>query len=577
MALYHFHSQIISRANGQSACAAAAYRSGEKIKNEFDGITHDYTQKYNVIESVVMLPEHAPAHFAERSKLWNAVEQNEKQMNAQLAREIEFALPRELPLEVQKKIALEFIQEQFVDEGMIADVAFHNPPKMDSKKRPIDCFGNPTDDPEQFIYVNPHLHALLTLRPLDEDGNWETKKQKLYVCEKAGEQKLFTANELKLAEGWEKLFHYESESGAKSWHTKSYATQHPEECAKLLNRYPKCEQVTNEKIENWNSPETFVRWRAAWAEKVNAAYELAGLDLRVDHRTYKEQGLDLIPTVHEGKYITVEEKRLKEEYEERIARGEKAELIHTDVRNLNIAIREHNKEIRMLAEMKMLRIKMEELLHPVMERMEQIGISIAERLENLRIKIILTSIKLKEAVGLKGTADEKILSNQKYIKDLAPVQEERLEELRGQIAGLKKQLSTAIRHSKKETLQQRLEYLQAQVKILEENREYAFVAQNEINELRETSDKIGVRIQGLQQTLDDSVQQYHAERQMASNEDFENINNERCIIRQRLEEDAVKYISTSIFKKEARELDEKIFGGQENVCTLRDDDVQMHF
>lgn len=247
MALYHFHSQIISRANGQSACAAAAYRSGEKIKNEFDGITHDYTQKYNVIESVVMLPEHAPAHFAERSRLWNAVEQNEKQMNAQLAREIEFALPRELPLEVQKKIALEFIQEQFVSQGMIADVAFHNPPKMDSKKRPIDCFGNPTDDPEQFIYVNPHLHALLTLKPLDEDGNWETKKQKLYVCEKAGEQKLFTANELKLAEGWEKLFHYESESGAKSWHTKSYATQHPEECAKLLNRYPKCEQVTNEK------------------------------------------------------------------------------------------------------------------------------------------------------------------------------------------------------------------------------------------------------------------------------------------------------------------------------------------
>ena len=146
MALYHFSAQIISRSNGQSACAAAAYRSGEKIENEYDGITHDYRLKQNVEDAIVLLPENAPADFADRSKLWNSVEQNEKQANAQLSREIEFSLPRELPPEVRKQIALEFIQEQFADQGMVADVCFHNPPKMNSKKQPIDVYGNPTSD-----------------------------------------------------------------------------------------------------------------------------------------------------------------------------------------------------------------------------------------------------------------------------------------------------------------------------------------------------------------------------------------------------------------------------------------------
>jgi len=183
---------------------------------------------------------------------------------------------------------------------------------------------------------------------------------------------MVAVHELKKSEGWEKLFHYESESGIKSWRTKSYAAEHPSECAKLLNRYPQCEQRINEKMELWNSSESLKQWRAAWAEKVNTAYEAAGLDLRVDHRSYEEQGLDLIPTLHEGKYITMEERRLQAEYQEKISRGEKAQLIHTDIRSLNNAIREHNKEIKLLAELRKLQTKMDKIMQPVLTRIEKV-------------------------------------------------------------------------------------------------------------------------------------------------------------------------------------------------------------
>lgn len=555
MALYHFSAQIISRANGQSACAAAAYRSGEKIENEFDGITHDYQQKFNVEHSVVMLPDNAPACFADRKILWNSVEQNEKQMNAQLAREINFALPRELPPEVQRQIALMFIQEQFVDRGMVADVCFHNPPKMNSKKQPVDFYGIPTDEPKQFIYENPHVHIMLPLRPLDVAGNWEPKTQKLYVCEKDGEQKLFSARQLKAEEGWEKIFHYEGVDGKKSWHTKSYAETHPEECAKLINRYPQSEQIVNEKIAEWNSPETLVAWRAAWADAVNVAYEFAGLDEHIDHRSYVAQGLDLIPTVHEGKFITIEEKRWKEEYEINTSQGERAELIHTDVRGLNNAIREHNTEIRMIEEIKKLQNKMQKLLEPVFVHMEHFCNSIAETLEKLRVKIILTSVKLKECVEVKGNADEKIFSNQKYIDELIPVREERLDELRIQVAGLEKKISKTFFYGKKDSLQKKNEQLQAQIALLESNREYAIKAQTEISVLRNTSRRLGMQISSLQLTKEALLQEYHNTECDIPTGGMDEVDSKRIAIRQLVEDAFMSDVSKAAFEKEAEKID----------------------
>ena len=99
MAIYHCSIKIISRGKGKSAVAAAAYRAGEKITNEFDGEIHDYTRKGGVVHTEILLPDHAPAAFSDRAVLWNAVEKTEKAKNAQLAREIELALPVELTQE----------------------------------------------------------------------------------------------------------------------------------------------------------------------------------------------------------------------------------------------------------------------------------------------------------------------------------------------------------------------------------------------------------------------------------------------------------------------------------------------
>ena len=561
MALYHFSASIISRSNGQSACAAAAYRSGEKIENEYDGITHDYRKKQNVDDAIVLLPENAPADFADRSKLWNAVEQNEKQGNAQLSREIEFSLPRELPPEVRKQIAIEFIQEQFVDQGMVADVCFHNPPKMNSKKQPIDVYGNPTSDPSQYIYENPHVHVMLTLRPLDEMGKWEAKKTKLYVCEKDGEQRLFAATSLKEVEGWEKLFNYKMSSGKKEWHTKSYAEEHKDECIELVNRYPKCEQSVNPTVEKWNNPNNVEMWRAVWAEKTNIAYEMAGLDITVDHRSYERQGLDLIPTIHEGKAVTIAEKKLREEYEEKIAAGKTAVLKHTDIRNLNEAIRMHNNEIKIIMEIKKLQVQMQELIKPVVERLEQFGQSIAEKLERIRAEIIVTSSRLRKSVEVKGKADDQILADQQYIKDLAPIRKEKLEELQLQLKSLKKQharMTGLFQERKREELSKRIEILQNEFDVYKGNRKYALQAQREIDGLKVTSEKVGKQIEELQIVHDSKIEEYRGLESMVSDEESLRVRQERLSLRPDIEKEFRFDDGKLNFKLESAKIDKKL-------------------
>ena len=163
MAIYHCSIKIISRGKGKSAIAATAYRSGENLTNEYDGITHDYTRKSGIVHTEVLLPDHAPAAFADRAVLWNAVEKLEKAKNAQLAREIEIALPHELTREQGISLVREYVKEQFVNAGMCADIAIHD--KQDG---------------------NPHAHVMLTIRPIEKDGTWGTKQKKEYILDKGG-------------------------------------------------------------------------------------------------------------------------------------------------------------------------------------------------------------------------------------------------------------------------------------------------------------------------------------------------------------------------------------------------------
>lgn len=118
IAIYHCSIKIISRGKGKSAVAAVAYRSGEKLTNDYDGTTHDFSRKGGIVQTEILLPDDAPREYADRSALWNAVEAVEKSKNAQLSREIEIALPNELSEAECVALAKEFAQRTFVDKGM---------------------------------------------------------------------------------------------------------------------------------------------------------------------------------------------------------------------------------------------------------------------------------------------------------------------------------------------------------------------------------------------------------------------------------------------------------------------------
>ena len=165
MAIYHLCIKIISRGKGKSAVAASAYRSGEKIKNEYDGIVHDFTRKGGIAHTEILLPQNAPQAFLDRGTLWNSVEKIEKSKNSQLAREIEIALPKELNREKQIELVREYVKDNFVNVGMCADIALHD--KNDG---------------------NPHAHILLTMRPLNEDTTWGAKSKKEYILDENGEK-----------------------------------------------------------------------------------------------------------------------------------------------------------------------------------------------------------------------------------------------------------------------------------------------------------------------------------------------------------------------------------------------------
>ena len=151
MADYRLSAQVISRSKGQSSVASAAYRAGARLIDERTGEVHDYGRKGGVTHSQVYLPEGTPEWMADRAQLWNAVEAVERRKDAQLAREVQLSLPHELDQEQRQAMLLDFVQEQFVNHGMIADVAIHAP-------------SGEGDD------RNHHAHIMLTMRELTAEG-----------------------------------------------------------------------------------------------------------------------------------------------------------------------------------------------------------------------------------------------------------------------------------------------------------------------------------------------------------------------------------------------------------------------
>ena len=156
MAIYHFSAKVISRAVGSSAVAAAAYRSADRLRDERLGRSHDFSNKAGVVHSDVLLPEGADEQWRDRERLWNDVEAAELRKDAQLAREIEFAIPREMIEDQGIELARDFVRREFVDRGMIADLNVHWDIGLDG-------------------LAKPHAHVMLTMREIriGEDGNAE--------------------------------------------------------------------------------------------------------------------------------------------------------------------------------------------------------------------------------------------------------------------------------------------------------------------------------------------------------------------------------------------------------------------
>lgn len=200
MAVYHFSTQVFTRSKGHSAVGKAAYRAAEKLHDERLEKTFDYSKKSDVFYKEIMLSKNAPERFLDRETLWNEVEACEKREDSQLAREIEVSLPKELSEEANIKLGKEYIQKEYVNKGMIADVCFHR--------------GHGKDQ--------PHIHAMLTMREVNKEG-------------------------------------------------------------------------FGNKTREWNGRALLQKQREEWANYANKHLAKAGLDIKIDHRSNKDRGIDLEP------------------------------------------------------------------------------------------------------------------------------------------------------------------------------------------------------------------------------------------------------------------------------------------
>ena len=345
MAIYHLEAKMVSRGAGRSAVAASAYLSCSRMLNEYDGVQHDYTRKQGLAWQAVFLPPMALPEWQDREKLWIAVEEAEKTKDSRLAREFVAALPVELSRQQQIALLQSFIREQFVAEGMCADVAIH------------DTDGH-----------NPHAHILLTVRPLTETGAWQYKTEKEYLCIKDGEERGFTAAEFKSAqaEGWEKQYQYKVDK-KKVYMAPSQAEKYGYGRA---SKYPKSTKYgrQNPISARWNSEEQLLAWREAWATAANRCLELAGHDSRIDHRSHAERGLEERPTIHEGV----------------VARAMEKKGIISDRCELNRQIKADNALLRKL------RGQVKKLAQTVKNTIP----ALAEAMENLRKNLLLFGYQL---------------------------------------------------------------------------------------------------------------------------------------------------------------------------------------
>lgn len=223
--------------------AAAAYQSGEKLHSDFTGTWEYGKELERIVHTEIMLPPNAPREYADRQTLWNAVEAAEKGQNAQTARRLIIALPKELTMEQNIELIRHYCQTTFVAQGMIADIAVHF---------------NHEDPP------NPHAHVLLTMRAMDEQGKWLPKSKNTYALDENGNR--------------------------------------------IIGKNGKPKRIKLDTVD-WNNQENCERWRHEWEVQQNRALEEAGRSERIDMRSYKRQGIEMVPQTHLGPAASALEKK----------------------------------------------------------------------------------------------------------------------------------------------------------------------------------------------------------------------------------------------------------------------------
>ena len=237
---------IVKRSKGQSAVDAASYISRSVLVSEYDGKT--YRPKYleDLVHCEINLPEYAPEEWLDRAVLWNSVELNEKQKNAQLCRTLKAALPNDWSYELAEETVRDYVQRNFVSKGMCADWAIH-------------------DSVNQHGIHNLHFHLMLTLRPVEENGKWGAKQRKEYILDKDGN--------------------------------------------KIRNKSGRGFKSRAVDVNDWNEKGNSRKWRKDLTDTINVVNDRIGLPEYWEHRSFKELGLEQEPTRHLGPIASALERK----------------------------------------------------------------------------------------------------------------------------------------------------------------------------------------------------------------------------------------------------------------------------
>ncbi len=220
--------------------------------SEYDGQTYRPKYHEDLVHSEITLPPNAPKEYADRATLWNAVELSEKGQKSQLARMLKASLPNEWSYELAEEVVRDYVQRNFIDKGMCADWAIHDS-ENDKGQR------------------NLHIHVLLTMRPITENGEWGAKQKKIYALDENGEK----ISVIDKKTGQQKV----DRQNRKQW---------------------KCHTADS---TDWNSKENAKMWRKDLVDTINAANEQLGIAVHWEHRSFKEQGIDRESTMRRNSLL----------------------------------------------------------------------------------------------------------------------------------------------------------------------------------------------------------------------------------------------------------------------------------